>query len=117
MHNAHIYVGGQIKPEYRETERVEGLAAVVTKGVDGAYDVYFYNQSDPEFIALTGTRSRDVRRVYMGLNREAVREISFRAVSLVHSPKREANLRTLDKLVVIPHFLQPLPEVAEPATR
>ena len=81
---------------------------VVTDEVynDLSYSVFHYNLDDnlQEIISLTGVRSAKfpTKRVYIGLSHDAA-EMVVRTV--YGNRKEDFNLKSLDKMVVNPHFI------------
>lgn len=104
------FFGGQIKQEYRGN-----LAAVVSK--EGLYRenippednlfvccVFVYPIESEEFVHLTGVRdaANSTERVYIGVSHLTGEEIA-RRVNGRHADITD--LRSIDQLVVVPHFL------------
>lgn len=98
------FFGGQIKTECRGD-----LAAVVSREKCGGklspmYDVFVYPIASEEFLHLTSIRvpNNPIDRVYMGISAVAGNEI---AGSLNGVDSETVSLRTIDRLVVLPYFL------------
>ncbi|HLD55263.1 MAG TPA: hypothetical protein VJB35_03305 [Candidatus Nanoarchaeia archaeon] len=101
------FFGGQI----RENHRGE-LAVVISRNqqIKGElYNVFLEPILSEEFVYLTGTRDVEypVERAYIGVSHDIGEEIA-RQVNSKHIDT--INLRTIDKLVVMPHFLDKYPE-------
>lgn len=94
------FFGGQIKKEFRG-----GLSAVITEG-ECAKKIYtfLYPTNSEEFVYLTGARSVNYAsyRVYIGISQDA-----GEAITRITNEKKfdENDLRRIDEMVVIPHFL------------
>lgn len=99
-----IFFGGQITRERRGD-----LAAVVSRqqtgqGESPVYDVFVYPTRSEEFDHLTGVRAVNhlLERVYIGVSVETGGQIA----TLVNGRRAdEIDLRTIDELVAVPHFL------------
>ena len=94
------FYGGMIDPEKRGN-----LVAVVAseKGKD-SYGAFIYGLRDEEYLHLTGVglKQFDVVRVYAGISPEAASEV---AGKINDDKLAELNLKSLDQIVVIPHFI------------
>ena len=97
-----VFYGGQIKEEHRGT-----LAVVINRGEQGRSEVYSVLIEDAlsdEFTYLTGVGSVNMppERVYIGVSPGVGKTIA----SVVNRQYvKETNLKSIDGLVVQPHFL------------
>ncbi|HIG94514.1 MAG: hypothetical protein QT05_C0049G0024 [archaeon GW2011_AR13] len=99
------FFGGQIQENHRGE-----LATVITRqNKEESYNVFLYPILSEEFVYLTGVGDvkYPVERAYIGVSHDIGEEIA-RQVNGKHIDT--VNLRTIDKLVVMPHFLDKSPE-------
>jgi len=95
-----IFIGGQIRQECRGD-----LAVIIARDETlEKYDAFLYPTNSEEFVHLTGVRAARYLpdRVYVGLSHDAGASV---IIDTVNKNPDEVDLRSIDKLVVIPHFL------------
>jgi hypothetical protein len=92
------FFGGQIQEDCRGE-----LVAIINRGQEGSkYNVLVYPLVSEEFVHLTGVgdTKNPLERAYIGISYDAGERIIWHV-----SGAQIDNLRTIDKLVVTPYFL------------